>query len=128
VAADGWYTITLNSVTNELKMEPTDINPTGFPAMQLVGSFEGWGSAPVVMTQTGGDNSHVWYADVTFDADAGSGDGCKFRTDDTWTYNWGGDNFPYSVAASGGSNIMFKAGTYRVVFDDLNQCYFFFSE
>ena len=128
VATDGWYTVTLNSATNVLTIDPADITPTAYPAMQLVGSFEGWGSAPVNMTQTAGDNSHIWYADVTFDVDAASTDGCKFRTDDSWTYNWGGADFPYSISVAGGSNILFKAGTYRVVFDDLNQCYFFFSE
>jgi len=128
VAADGWYTLTLNSATNELKIETADISPAEYPAMQLVGSFEGWGGAPVVMTQTGGDHSHVWYADVTFDADAEKDGGCKFRTDEKWTFNWGGKNFPYSVGVSAGDNIMFIAGTYRVVFDDLNQCYFFFSK
>jgi len=128
VTADGWYTITLNSATNNLKIDPADVSPAEFPAMQLVGSFEGWGAAPVEMTQTGGEHSHVWYADVTFDADADAKGGCKFRTDDSWKFNWGGDKFPYSVSAAAGSNIMFIAGTYRVVFDDLNQCYFFFSK
>jgi len=128
VATDGWYTVTLNSATNVLTIDPADVTPTAYPAMQLVGSFENWGGAPVNMTQTAGDNSHVWYADVTFDVDAAAGDGCKFRTDDSWTYNWGGANFPYSVTIAGGANILFKTGTYRVVFDDLNQCYFFFSE
>ena len=126
VATDGYYAVTLNTVKNELKIEPATVDQAEYATMQLVGSFEGWGTAPVAMTKTGGDHSHVWYADVTFDTDAGADDGCKFRTDDTWTYNWGGDNFPYSVAANGGSNILFKAGTYRVVFDDLNKCYFFF--
>ena len=126
VAADGWYTITLNSATNVLTIAPADVNPSDFPAMQLVGTFDDWGGAPVEMKKTGGDNSHVWYEDVTFNADAGDGEGCKFRTDDSWAYNWGGDNFPYSVATAGGNNILYKAATYRVVFDDLNQCYFFF--
>ena len=128
VATDGWYTVTLNSATNVLTIDPADVTPATYPAMQLVGSFENWGDAPVNMTQTAGDNSHVWYADVTFDADAPADGGCKFRTDDSWTYNWGGANFPYSVTTINGANIMFKTGAYRVVFDDLNQCCFFFSK
>jgi len=126
--ADGWYTVTLNTITNSLKIDPASVNPSDFDAMQLVGTFEGWGTTPVVMTKTGGVNSHVWYADITFDADADlSGDdpeGCKFRANNSWDNNWGGDNFPYAVTS--GKNIPYKAGTYRVVFDDLNQCYFFF--
>ncbi|MCL1938006.1 MAG: SusF/SusE family outer membrane protein [Candidatus Azobacteroides sp.] len=132
VAADGWYTVTLNTVTNELNIAAASANPSDFSAMQLVGTFEGWGANPIQMTNAGGTHSHVWYADVTFDADAKtSGDspeGCKFRTDDAWTNNWGGDNFPYSLASTPGNNIPYKAGTYRVVFNDLDQCYFFFAK
>ena len=124
VAANGWYKVTLNTATNELKIEPATGSATEFSTMQLVGTFEGWGGNPIVMTKTGGANSHVWYADVTFDADAGIDEGCKFRTDDTWANNWGGDNFPYSITS--GKNIPYKAGTYRVVFNDLDNCYFFF--
>jgi hypothetical protein len=126
VAPDGWYTVTLNTTNNELEIKPAEGDSPEFPTMQLVGTFDGWGGDPVNMTKSGGEHSHVWYTDVTFDVDAGAGEGCKFRTDDTWGNNWGGDNFPYSVAASGGSNILYTAGTYRVVFDDLNKCYFFF--
>jgi hypothetical protein len=128
VAADGWYTVTLNTAKNELKVEAATVTSTEFASMQLVGTFEGWGATPLEMTQTAGEHSHVWYANVTFDADAdvsGSDpEGCKFRTDDSWSNNWGGDNFPYSLTS--GSNIPYTAGTYRVVFDDLNKCYFFF--
>jgi hypothetical protein len=128
VATDGWYTVTLNTVKDELKIEPADVNPADVATMQLVGTFEGWGGTPVVMTQTAGEHSHVWYTDITFDADANTSgdnpDGCKFRTDDSWTNSWGGSNFPYSITS--GTNIPYKAGKYRVVFDDLNKCYFFF--
>jgi len=128
VAADGWYTVTLNTIKNEMEVKAANVNSTGFAAMELVGTFEGWGATPVSMTKTDGENSHVWYADITFDADAdisGSDpEGCKFRTDNSWSNNWGGKNFPYSVTS--GSNIPYKAGTYRVVFNDLDKCYFFF--
>jgi hypothetical protein len=126
VAADGWYTITLNTMSNVLTVEPADVNPSEFDTMQLVGTFEGWGGDPIIMTKTAGEHSHVWYTDVTFDVDAdvASDEGCKFRTDDSWSNNWGGANFPFSVTS--GSNIHYTAGTYRVVLNDLNNCYFFF--
>jgi hypothetical protein len=126
VPADGYYTITLNSLKDELTIEPFSNLTTAFHAMQLVGTFEGWGGTPVEMTKTGGDNSNVWYADVTFSDDAGDGEGCKFRTDASWGNNWGGDNFPYSVAVSGGANILYTTGTYRVIFNDWDKCYYFF--
>jgi len=128
VAADGWYTVTLNTATNVLKVEAADVDLEEFATMQLVGTFEGWGGTPVEMTKTAGEHSHVWYADVTFDADANVGDneGCKFRTDDSWSINWGGSKFPYSIAVSSGANIRYKAGTYRVIFNDLDRCYYFF--
>jgi hypothetical protein len=124
VPADGWYKITLNSVSNILTIDPITVNPTVYASMELVGDFEGWGGTPVVMNLAGGLNSHVWYADVTFAQDApSSAEGCKFRTDDSWSNNWGGGAFPLSI--TGGSNILYKAGDYRVIFDDLNNYYWF---
>ena len=66
---------------------------------------------------------HLWYAEMTFDADCEG----KFRNDSSWSANWGGDSFPYSTVKSG-SNILVKAGSYLVVFNDLDGNYYFFAK
>ena len=88
--------------------------------MQLTGSFEaggGWGSDPLYMTVNAG-NPHIWWADYTFDSDAEA----KFRNGDDW---FGGD-FPISL--TGSSNIQIPAGKYRIVFNDLDGCIYFFTK
>ena len=41
----------------------------------------------------------------------------KFRTNNSWTKNWGGNSFPDGNSIYFGDNIKVKAGTYRVVLD-----------
>ncbi|QYJ68659.1 T9SS type A sorting domain-containing protein [Flavobacterium litorale] len=43
--------------------------------------------------------------------------GVKFRKDDDWTENWGGDNFPSGTATPNGGNIPAVNGTYNVTFN-----------
>jgi hypothetical protein len=90
----------------------------------VVGSFNNWandGVPPVVMTPMG--MKHLWCTEVTFDTDGEA----KFRNDSSWSANWGGDSFPYSTVKSG-NNIPIKAGTYQVVFNDLDGNYYFFAK
>lgn len=41
----------------------------------------------------------------------------KFRANNSWTYNWGGTDFPSGVAVEGGDNITAVAGNYQVTFN-----------
>lgn len=43
--------------------------------------------------------------------------GVKFRQDDAWTVNWGGNGFPSGTASLNGSNIPAVNGTYNVTFN-----------
>lgn len=129
VSESAWYTITLNSKDNKLTIgkAKSQENATEYASMQLVGTFGGWDTTPLVLTKTGGEHSHVWYGDVTFAADANTKladpEGCKFRVDNTWSASWGGVSFPFALAAN--SNIPYKAGNYTVIFNDLSGCYYF---
>ncbi len=49
----------------------------------------------------------------------------KFRVNDAWTYNWGGDAFPAGTAAFNGSNIAATAGDYTVTFNVNTKAYTF---
>lgn len=121
VAESGYYTITANSEKFEGTFEPADITPAEHATMEFVGSFDNWGEAPIVMTAM--KMKHLWCAEMTFAEDCEG----KFRNDSSWSANWGGDSFPYSTAKSG-SNIQVKAGTYQVVFNDLDGNYYFFAK
>lgn len=43
--------------------------------------------------------------------------GVKFRQDDAWTVNWGGNAFPAGTASLNGPNIPAVNGTYNVTFN-----------
>ncbi|WP_116126281.1 SusF/SusE family outer membrane protein [Lewinella sp. IMCC34183] len=49
----------------------------------------------------------------------------KFRVNDAWTYNWGGDAFPSGTAVYNGSNIVATPGTYTVTFNVNTKTYSF---
>ena len=89
--------------------------------MEFVGSFDNWGENPIVMPPM--NMKHVWFAEMTFAEDCEG----KFRNDSSWSANWGGDSFPYSTIKSG-NNIKVLAGTYNVVFNDLDGNYYFFAK
>lgn len=121
VAESGYYTITANSEKFTGKIEAADVNPAEHATMEFVGSFDEWGENPFVMTPM--NMKHLWYAEMTFAADCEG----KFRNDSSWSANWGGDSFPYSTVKSG-KNILVKAGSYLVVFNDLDGNYYFFAK
>jgi hypothetical protein len=123
VPADGYYTITLNTITNELSIEAITITPTQFSNMGVVGTINGWGGTPdIAMTPFQTVNNHVWYANVTLAAD----DEVKFRYNSAWTNNWGATTFPWGIATAGGANIEpTQAGNYIVFFNDIDGSYTF---
>ena len=123
VPANGFYTITLNTVTNELTIDPATVTPVEYQFIELIGDYNGWSNETVVLDVTPGSNGYVWYTDITL-----PDGGVKFRADGDWAVkDWGGDTFPFCTKPSGG-NIPAKEGTYRVVFNQLDGCYMFFQK
>lgn len=120
VPTDGYYTITLNSITNVLTIIPATVTPTTYATIGLIGAFNGWGG-DVVMTPSQTSNNHTWYTTQTFATDGG----CKFRADGAWTTSWGGDTFPIGMS---GGDIPAKAGTYKVLFNDIDGCFYFIKQ
>lgn len=125
-SAAGYYTFSFNttggtaSTKAELKAYEGE-TPKVFDNWELVGAWEGWGVTPIVLTQNS-FNPHIWYCDAEF-TEATEG---KFRCDASWSDECGGDGFPYGLKT--GNNIKIEAGSYRIVFNDLNRCYYFFSK
>jgi hypothetical protein len=133
VPADGYYTITLNSIANTFSIVPATAPSVNYTSMGLIGEFNSW-AADVAMTAAdpaAGANNHYWYTTYTFTSDftppVGSG-GCKFRANAGWTYNWGAGTFPIGLGTNGGTNIPFLKGTYMVVFNDIDGCFYFIGQ
>lgn len=55
----------------------------------------------------------------------GNDPGVKFRKDDAWTVNWGGNGFPSGTATQNGPNIPATNGTYNVTFNKNSGAYNF---
>lgn len=122
VPEDGYYTITLNSITNKVTFEQTSITPKVYSNMGLVGEMTDWGESPdIALTPYQDKNNHVWYAEYTFASDGE----CKFRYNSDWGDNWGSKTFPVGIATPGGDNIEAKAGTYIIFFNDIDGTYTF---
>ena len=132
VAADGYYTITLNSVENTLTMVPATVTPASYTQIGLIGGFNGWGG-DIVMSPCEASNNHNWYTTVTFTGD----DQGKFRANGGWDMDWGtpsetSDGDPLymftGIGKKDGKNIGVKAGTYTVLFNDIDGGYWFFKQ
>lgn len=130
VPSNGYYTITLNSITDNLTIVPAIITPTTYTSMGMIGEMNNWGS-DVAMTPAETTNNHIWYTTYTFANDftppVGNG-GMKFRANADWGINWGAGEFPVGLGVNNGTNIPFKAGTYVVIFNDINGCYYFMKQ
>lgn len=121
VPEDGYYNVTLNSITNEVKIEKAEITPDQYESMGLIGAMTDWAS-DIVMQAFQSDNNHLWYVEYTFDADAE----CKFRANGKWGSDWGGLTFPMGFSAK--DNIKATAGTYLVMFNDIDGFYYFYKK
>jgi starch-binding outer membrane protein SusE/F len=137
VPSDGYYTITLNSVENTLTIVPATAPTESYASIGIVGGINNWGNdvppvSDVIMKPVETTNNHVWYIDYTFAADSQ----CKFRVNNKWDTNWGtpsaNDGDPlyssYGIASKGGKNILGKAGSYIIVFNDIDRSYSFFKK
>lgn len=97
----GLYYVTVN--TADLTYTITKITSFG-----AIGGFNGWGGQTVM---THSDNFLVWTGEVTFSA----GDEYKFRANDNWDINLGGE---ISNLVNNGANLVAPgAGTYVVTVD-----------
>ena len=113
-------------------MAASAITPTSYAKIGLIGGFNGWGG-DIVMSPWEASNNHNWYATVTFTGD----DQGKFRANGGWDINWGtpsdtaeGDPLYMftGIGKNKGKNIGVKAGTYTVLFNDIDGGYWFFKQ
>ena len=117
VTTAGRYAITVNVVTNEYNFDPAD-----------EAGGEDWG---IIGTAVNGgfdvdlDMDFVGNDVYTITLELAEGE-VKFRRDDAWDVNLGGDAFPSGTAVPNGANIVVNvAGTYVVTLDVGNSTYDF---
>ena len=125
VPADGYYTITLNSIRNTCTIVSATAPATSYASIGMIGGFNGWGS-DYAMTANASTNNHVWYTTITFTGETQF----KFRANGGWDINWGAGSsdgdpiYQYTgIGTNGGHNIYGTAGTYVAVFNDITGCY-----
>lgn len=92
-----------------------------FASVGIIGSATpgGWDS-DTDMTRDSG-NPAIWVINsiVLTNGEA------KFRANDAWTVNWGGNTFPNGTGTQDGPNIPVVAGTYKVTINITNGAYTF---
>ena len=85
---------------------------TKIESLGLIGDFNGWGAQLPMTAQIEGASSIKWVGEVTLTA----GQGFKFRCNDDWGINLGGDNFD-ELTLDGANLSVSEDGTYEVVLD-----------
>ncbi len=114
----GDYTVTLNVKTGEYCFDvDSDIG--------IIGSAtaNGWDSDINMFKDQTNPNRFFVQLDLTAGEEANE---VKFRKDDDWAVNWGGEGFPEGVATQDGPNIIVdEAGPYFVSLDTMTGEYLF---
>lgn len=113
----GTYVITFNTETLFYSFD----EQADFETIGLIGEATPGGWDEDTPLNRDPNNPAVWSAEVELTEGA-----CKFRADNDWAVNWGGDDFPIGDAISGGDDIIVdEAGTYLVFLDTENLVYQF---
>lgn len=122
VSTEGYYTLTVDIDEMTYTLEPFDASgATTYSTIGILGdaTADGW-DADQDLTQSSFD-PHIWYIRGI---ELGDGE-AKFRANDAWDVNWGGDTALSGMATMNGPNIPVAEGTYDVWFNDLTGRYIF---
>lgn len=122
VPADGYYTVTLNSIDNKMSIVASSATPASYTKIGMIGNMSdsNW-DTDINMTAVESSNNHMWYTNYTFASDSE----CKFRANSDWGTNWGAATYPYGFGVGNGANIKVTAGSYTVIFNDIDGSYYF---
>lgn len=124
VAANGYYTISLNTATDEMTIEPYAEEPAVYSTMLISGTFNDWketAMTPINTVASLEGHNHMWTCEL--DASAGPLE-VKFLQHD-WSPNWGSSDFPSGIGTDGGANIPVPEGVWTVIFNDIDGSYTF---
>lgn len=111
---EAFYSVTFNDATLAYSFEFLR-----FPSLGIIGSATptGWDSDTDLT-----DNGDGTFSIDNFELTDGE---VKFRANDGWDQNWGGEEFPSGSAIFNGPNIIVTAGVYDITFDRNNLTYRF---
>ncbi len=125
VPSDGYYTIELNTATDALSITAAS-SQTAYDHMYISGDFNSWSESEemTAVNTVDGMINHIW----KYTLDASSGDTTAKFLYDGWSPNWGAEDFPYGIGANNGANIPVTAGSYTVIFNDIDGYYHFFEK
>lgn len=126
---EGYYTITLNTQTMTLTIEPYLSTTYYYESITMPGYYNDWDNKanamdPVNEYRLGVENHDWWVDDFTITSDDYNGE-LKFCLYDNWFTNWGSEDFPYGQGLQNGVNIPGQSGTYTVFFNDITGQYNF---
>ncbi len=120
----GYYTFTMDLQTLTYTLVPynasvaTNYTVIGYIGSSRTGTEAGWGDDTDMIQST--FDSHIWTLNISlFD---GKG---KFRANNAWDVNWGGDTAfsGYTANGAGGGDIPVSKSKYKVYFNDLDGSY-----
>ncbi|PYF70778.1 SusF/SusE family outer membrane protein [Pedobacter nutrimenti] len=127
VPADGYYTIKIDINKLTFSLTPYDASAaTNYTSIGIIGNFNGWGDITAMSKTT--FNPHIWVITQTMNADTE----LKFRIAAGWDVNWGSSagntQGKYGKGVRDGSNLVVKAGAYKILFNDLTAEYIFYNK
>ncbi len=125
----GYYTITLNTQTMTLTIEPYLSTTYYYESITMPGYYNDWDNTANAMDPvneyTLGVENHDWWVDDFTTTNEGYTGELKFCLYDNWSTNWGSRDFPYGQGLQDGLNIPSQPGTYTVFFNDITGQYNF---
>ena len=118
ITESSYYHITFNDLTGAYRFNK--LTPISYASIGIVGSATagGWDNSTPMLK--GGDG-HTWTLE---NAELSAGE-VKFRADNNWAENWGGNDFPTGVGIYYGPNIPVEPGFYNITFNDVTLEYDF---
>jgi hypothetical protein len=111
IAAAGYYTITVNTGDMIYSVEPFGSpNTASYSNVSIIGDgVGGWAAENDIMMDVASYDDHIYTKDdVTINGEV------KFRVNQDWGTNWGGETLPYGKGTAGGANIKVPEGIYFV--------------
>lgn len=123
IVADGYYDFEVNLSDGTFSLSAyggalDEYTSVGIIGSARTGDGDGWNDPDTDMVQSAFD-PHLWYASgvTLYDGEL------KFRADDAWNVNWGGDTELSGQSTQDGPNIPVIAATYDIWFNDLDGRY-----
>lgn len=117
IGEKGYYTIKLDTRTNDITIEKYDGNVKVYDQLCVAGTFNEWSDTDMtpVFTLDGCEN-HIWSYEVN------GGDKLKVKIPGSWETNWGYKN---GLAGSGDNdgNLVVPDGKYLLLFNDITGDY-----